>query len=155
MKRILDSIFLLAIGFVTRQLAVWAEFGNQMTYTGLSAAADLSNKQYVAVRFAGAGLTNQVSEVLKAGAQTGPIGILQNKPKSGEAANVAFLGLSKAFGGGTITAGAVIASTVSGTIVNAVSGDTALGRAMETATTHGEIVTVMLFPPVIWGGTVA
>lgn len=136
--------------FAQRAQAAWAEFGSQHIWPGLSAAADLSAKQYVVMRFAAATTVNIASEVLVTGALKGPIGILQNAPKSGEPATVAYMGLSKAFGGGTVTAGAPVSYNSSGCVIDAVSGDTVIGRAMETATTHAEIVTVMLFPPVKW-----
>lgn len=146
----MNFILHLITRFVTARLVAWAEFGNQTMWAGLSAAADLSAKQYVVMRFAAATTVNQCSEVLVTGALKGPIGVLQNKPKSGEAASVALMGLSKVFGGGTITAGAPISYNSSGCVIDAVSGDTVIGRGMETATTHGEIVTAMLFPPVKW-----
>lgn len=152
MKRFLLSI----ISYVTGLLAAWAEFGNQFTIPGLSAAADLSGasggeKQYIVVRMAAATTVNICSEVLVSGALLSPVGVLQNKPKSGEAATVAYLGLSKVRGGGTVTAGAFIAHNSSGMVVNAVSGDVVCGRALETAATANEIVTALLFPPVKWG----
>mgnify|MGYP001568524577 FL=1 len=89
--------------------------------------------------------------MLVSGALKGPIGVLQNEPKSGEAATVACLGLTKIRGGGTVTAGAPIAHNSSGMVVDAVSGDVVCGRAMETGTTANEILTAFIFPPVKWG----
>ncbi len=156
MKSILQSIILMVTGYVTSALAAWAEFGNQVMIPGLSAAADLSGasggeKQYIVVRMAAATTVNICSEVLVAGALKSPLGVLQNKPKSGEAASVAVMGLSKIRGGGTVTAGAFIAHNSSGMVVDAVSGDVVCGRALETATAANEIVTAFIFPPVKWG----
>ncbi len=152
MKRLFDLI----AGFVRSAQAAWAEFGNQWTVPGLSAAADLSgasggDKQYIVVRMAAATTVNICSEVLVSGALKSPVGVLQNKPKSGEAATIAYMGLSKVRGGGTVTAGAFIAHNSSGMVVDAVSGDVVCGRALETATAANELVTALLFPPVKWG----
>ncbi|MDP2620865.1 MAG: capsid cement protein [Sulfuritalea sp.] len=148
--------FNLIAAFVAQALALWAEFGEQLTIPGLSAAADLSgasggNKKYVVVRMAATTTVNICSEVLVAGALKSPLGVLQNEPKSGEAAIVACLGLSKVRAGGTVTAGSMIAHNSSGMVVDAVSGDVVCGRALETATTANEIATAFLFPPVKWG----
>jgi len=152
----MKSIYKFFALFAQRVQGAWAEFGGQLTIPGLSAAADLDGasggaKQYIVVRLAAATTVNICSEVLVAGALKSPLGVLQNKPKSGEAATVTCLGLSKVRGGGTVTAGAFIAHNSSGMVVDAVSGDVVCGRALETATTANEIVTALLFPPVKWG----
>ncbi len=135
---------------VESSLACRAEFGEQVNWPGLTAAASLNHHQYGVVRFAAATTVNICSEVLKGAALKGPIGILQNKPYVNEAAQVCLFGLSKVFGGGTITAGAPISYDASGHVIDAVSGDVVIGRAMEAATTAGEIVTAMIFPPIKW-----
>lgn len=152
----MKRIFQLISAYVLTRLAAWAEFGEQLTVPGLSAAADLSgasggDKQYIVVRMAAATTVNICSEVLVSGALKGPLGVLQNEPKSGEAATVACLGMSKIRGGGTVTAGAYIAHNSSGMVVDAVSGDVVCGRAFETATAANEIITAFIFPPVKWG----
>src|SRR5574343_819102 len=83
----------------------------------LVAAADLSAKQYYAVKIDSAG------KVAVAGAGELAIGILQNKPAAGEAANVWTFGpVSKAFAGGTIAAGAAVAADSNGKLVTATAG---------------------------------
>ena len=145
------KILALVAGFALQALAAWAEFGEQLCVPGLTAAASLNHHQYGVVRMAAATTVNIASEVNVSGGLKTAFGILQNKPYVNEAAQVAVLGLSKAFGGGTITAGDPISYDSSGHVVNAASGDVVIGRAMETAATAGEIVTVLLFPPVRWG----
>lgn len=150
--KLISKLFTAALAaFAESVLACRAEFGDQAKWPGLTAAASLNHHQYGVVRFAAATTVNIASEVLVSGALKGPIGILQNKPYVNEAAQVCFMGLSKVFGGGTITAGAPISYDSSGHVINAVSGDVVIGRAMEAATTAGEIVTAMIFPPVKWG----
>ena len=139
------------IKYVTGMLACWAEFGAQHCIPGLTAATSLNNHQYGVVRLSAAGKVNICSETLTTTAANGPLGVLQNKPYVNEAATVAYFGLSKAIGGGTVTAGSPISADSSGHVVNAVSGGVVIGRALETATTAGEIVTTLLMPPVRWG----
>ena len=128
-----------------------AEFGPQTTVPGLTAAASLNHHQYGVVRFAAATTVNIASEVLVSGALKGPLGVLQNKPYVNEPAQVCVMGLSKVFAGGTITAGAPISFDSSGHVVDAVSGDVVIGRALQAAATAGEIATALIFPPVKWG----
>mgnify|MGYP001595234882 CR=1 FL=1 len=139
--------------YARAMLASFAEFGAQDTIPGLTAAADLSaaGKQYIAVRMAGANTVNIASEVGGvSGVNKMGVGVLQNLPKSGETATVAYHGLSKVRGGGAVTGNALITYNSSGMFIDAVSGDVVMGRALETATTAGEIVTALLFPPVRW-----
>lgn len=155
MKTILKQVSAILASF-QQALMLRAEFGPQMTYPGLSAAAALDGatggqKQYIAVRMAGANTVNIASEVAGvSGVNKMGVGVLQNTPKINEAATVAFMGLSKVRVGGTITGNQLITYNSSGMFVDAVSGDVVMGRALEAATTANEIVTAMLFPPVRW-----
>src|SRR3972149_1729195 len=110
-----------------------AEFVGLETYT-MEAAADLSAKQYHIVRGSAANKCNQGS----ASTDSGLIGILQNKPQSGEFACVADGGISKVVAGGTVTANGPVTTNGSGRAANAVSGEMVIGRAIDTATTDGE-----------------
>lgn len=140
--------------FAQSALASWAEFGEQLKIPGLTAAASLNNHQYGVVRIAGSNTVNIASEVNVAGPTKTAIGVLQNKPYNGEPATVAFAGLSKVIAGGTITNGAFVSYDSSGHVIDAVSGDVTIGRALEAATTAGEIATVLLMPPVRAGSVV-
>lgn len=151
MKTILFLVAALTAAFAERALGCRAEFGEQVTVPGLTAATSLNHHQYGVVRFAAATTVNICSEVLVSGALKGPLGILQNKPYVNEPAQVCVMGLSKVFGGGTITAGAPISYDSSGHVIDAVSGDVVIGRAMQAAATAGERVTALIFPPVKWG----
>ena len=97
---------------------------------------------------AAATTVNIASEIAITGLLRGPIGVLQNKPYNGEPAMVVIFGLSKVFGGGTVTAGSYITYDSSGHVVDAVSGSTTIGISLETLTTAGEIGTAFLLPPV-------
>lgn len=127
-----------------------AEFGAQQTVTGFKAAADLRGKKYHFVRASAANVCNQASDA----ANSGIIGVLQNNPNTGEAATVAFAGESKVYAGGVINVNAIITTNGSGRAAAAGSGDMGVGRALEAASADGHVITVLLFPPVRWGGAV-
>lgn len=84
---------------------------------GIKAGADLSAGQFMAVRLTSA---RTVGAITDANAQV-PYGILQNKPKSGEAAEVAVAGGGatnvKARAGGTIAAGDFLACNNTGELI--------------------------------------
>ena len=124
-----------------------AEFQNLETYT-LEAAADLSAKQYHIVRGSAISKCNMGS----AATDSGLIGVLQNKPQSGEFACIADGGISKIVAGGTVTANQLVTTNGSGRAANAGSGDMIVGRALDTATTNGEIISVRLLTPVRLSG---
>lgn len=154
MKAILRILTLALSGVLAHAeaaLGCRAQYGEQFTVPGFTAAASLNHHQYGVVRMAAATTVNIASEVLVSGALLTAFGILQNKPLVNEAAQICVFGLSKVFAGGTITAGAPISYDSSGHVVNAVSGDVVIGRALEAATTAGERVLALIFPPVRWG----
>ncbi len=82
------------------------------------------------------------------------LGILQNTPGPGEAADVGFLGVSKAIAGSTsiLPFGAVMASSAptgqGGQLVAWVAGamGSAIGYALESPTSTGALFSVMLNP---------
>ena len=74
------------------------------------------------------------------------IGILQNKPKSGEVCDIQNDGVTKAICGGAFTRGAFLALDTSGRCVLATSGQVAVAQATESSGALGEIHTVVLYP---------
>jgi hypothetical protein len=110
----------------------------------LVAAADLSAKQFYFVYIDGNG-----KAALCATAGMRAFGVLQNKPASGEIANVAYAGVTKVVAGATITADDPIMTTTSGTADVAVGaaspGNFARGQAIEGGAS-GEIITMCLAP---------
>lgn len=64
-------------------------------------------------------------------------GVLQNKPKSGEAATVRRHGMSRVRAGGTIVGGGEFTSTISGTAVAVGSGDFVVGDAVTGVASGG------------------
>lgn len=117
------------------------------TYT-LEAAADISGKQYHLMRLSAANKCNQASLATASSL----VGVLQNKPQSGEFATIQHGGISKIVVGGAITAGDILTTNSSGRAAVVRSGDMACGRALEAGGADGDIIRAVLFPPVKWFG---
>jgi hypothetical protein len=154
MKHLITLAVALLAAFSQRALASWAEFGPQETYPARRAGADLSSFQYRVVRFAGADNVNVASNDVSLAATEVPRGILQNNPSSGQPATVAFMGLSKAKAGASITVDTYVTTNGSGKVVAVTSGDIAIGTALEASGAEDDIITVQLFPPVRCGSVV-
>lgn len=98
---------------------------------GVAAGADLNT---------GPGTGAQYKALVVGGtiaANNGALGILQNRPKSGEAATVRVFGPSKCVAGGAITAGARFRITTSGYAVACGSNEVGIGRCGVTAAVSG------------------
>lgn len=110
------------------------------TVEGLVAGADLSEKQFHICRYA-PGAVGTV--ILAAAASENLVGILQNKPKSGEAATVSKGGVSKCVAGGesSINAGDYITADANGQAQAALAGEVVVGIALEDAT-DGQLFSV-------------
>lgn len=107
------------------------------------ANADLSAKQFYAVKLANASGVAQVALATAAG--EGIFGILQNKPVSGAVADVCVLGVTKAVAGAAITSGAQIMTTAAGKVITAATaGSAVIGWALESAGADGEVITICL-----------
>ena len=116
---------------------------NQLPGTqSYKAAADLSSKQYYAVRISAEGSVNVGNDTTLA------IGILQNEPISGGAADVQCYGISPAVGGGSISAGGPVKVNSSGKLVAASTGNTAIGIARSDCGGDGQQFNVQLLPHV-------
>jgi len=116
------------------------EFAGQRV--SLTAAADLSDKQFYVVYVASADSVNVATD------KTAhvPLGILQNDPESGQAAHVAISGISKAVAGGSFSAGDLLTFDSQGRVVS-VGGSTGLytiGIAQKAASAAGEVVPVLI-----------
>ncbi len=124
-----------------------AEFGKAIDDLSLKAGEDLSGKQYTAVYLSAA---NEVKFATSTNSSL-TVGILQNKPKSGEAATVRNLGLGKWLAGAAVTAGDPVTTNGSGRAIKVTSGGMVVGQALDTVGADGETLTVNLHPPVRWG----
>ena len=120
--------------------------GGQSFIESFTAGADLSLFRYRAVRLSADNTVNVASNIT---ASTF-LGVLDNDPKSGEAAAVVVEGLTRIAAGGNITAGAVISHNASGFAVASASGSVIIGRALE-AGAAGQIISALIQSPSMQG----
>lgn len=108
----------------------------------LFAGADLRALQFTYVK------VNASGQVVAATTSGGKVlGILQNKPNTGEVAEVLVEGVSKAVAGAVVAAGSNVMSDAAGkSIVAATTGSTMTGVAFEAAAASGEIIAVYFNP---------
>lgn len=104
-----------------------------MEIVTVTAGADLSAAQFKVVDVAGT----------ISAANSAALGILQNKPKSGEFAAVAYAGHCKAYAGGSVAKGARVKVTTSGYLLTVSSGDGACGKTLAAANS-GSLVDVIV-----------
>ena len=73
------------------------------------------------------------------------VGVLQNKPASGEAALYRFAGTTKVVASAAIAIGALVTTTSAGTAVTTTTDkDVVIGRALEAAAAAGDIIEIQL-----------
>jgi hypothetical protein len=112
---------------------------NQSCVT-LEAGQDLSAKQYFFVTIASDGQIDPTGDGAAA------VGVLLNDPAAaGRAAEVCIGGLTRVEAGGTVAAGAAVASDAAGNAVTAATGDIILGTAV-TGGADGEVITIVFQP---------
>ena len=106
----------------------------------LKAGADLSAKQYFFVKIDANG------DAVLAGNGENAIGVLQNAPASGEAANIAVAGVSKVIIGDTTSLDSVvvISSDANGKATLGVSTDFALAILIEDTTANDDVVSCLI-----------
>ncbi len=119
-------------------------YAGQQICATFAAAADLSAKQYYFVKLSAANTVNVCTAITDI-----PIGILQNKPESGEAATVCLFGISKVSADGTLAAGNLI-GTSADSQADAIAAGTdttvyTMGQALEAAAA-GDTVSMFLNP---------
>jgi hypothetical protein len=102
-----------------------------------TASADLSAQQFRFVKSSGAGTVT-----VCAAATDLPIGVLQNKPVAGQAANVMITGVSKVVAGAAVAAGVEVGPDATGRAIAAVTGTRSKGISREAATAAGQIIAV-------------
>jgi hypothetical protein len=115
--------------------------GAQIKLGNLVAAADLSAKQFYFVKLASATTVNVCS-----GVTDKPIGVLQNTPTSGQAAEIVLFGISKVSSDGTTAAGDLLGTSSDGQAAVYTSSDTTkfvCGQAIE-AGAAGNVVTAFI-----------
>ncbi len=73
------------------------------------------------------------------------VGILQNKPNTGEAAIYRFGGTAKVIVGAPVNPGSWVTTDSAGKAIETTSdGDTTVGRALETATAAGQLLEIQV-----------
>ena len=101
---------------------------NSIYLTGVTAGADLSGSQYIAVKSDAAGA------MVVAGAGGLGWGLLQNNPVSGQAASVVAMGGALGIAAGNIDEGAFVKSDASGHLIaTTTEDDFYIGRAVRSA----------------------
>lgn len=120
------------------------EFSNAAVKKTFTAGGDLSSAQYKFVK-----IDNADGDVVICSATTDrPIGVLQNDPAEGEAAEVTIVGGTKLVAGGSASAGQPLFTSASATGATAAIGGAAstmyiAGAFIEDAAA-GEVVTVVV-----------
>lgn len=104
------------------------------------AGADLSASQYCFVD-----INSDGEAVLQATSGGDAVGVLQNKPKEGEAALIAVVGVTPLKISAGVTAGGYAAATVTtGAARTATSTDRRLARFLETNTNAGAVISALI-----------
>jgi len=106
------------------------------------ANADLSSSQFLAVRVA----TADFNVVLESTGGVAIMGVLQNKPKAAQTANVRVSGVTKAVAGAAYTRGTYLMTDTSGRMITATSTNYQVAYALESATAVSEVRSVLLLP---------
>lgn len=114
---------------------------NQVQSITIPAAADLSAQQYRCMT------VNSSGQAAVANATALVVGILQNEPTAaGQAATVAYAGVSKAKAGASITAGSRVTADASGNVIAAATaGDAVIGVALDGAAAN-DVIRVLINP---------
>lgn len=115
-------------------------YSEALTTISRPAASDLSALQY---RFV---TTNSAGAIILAGAGAVVLGVLQNKPLSGEPAAVAIAGVSKVVAGAAYAGDANLVSDANGKAVAAATGDYIRGRALGAPGAADVIGSIALVP---------
>ena len=119
-----------------------AIYSDYKTIPGLVATGDLSSSQYLVVK---ASSTAGAVKVATTKATDLALGILQNDPASGEAAEVAYNGICKAIGAASISFGSKLSFNSTGQVVATTTDkDEVVGIALAATSQAGDIIPVML-----------
>lgn len=111
----------------------------KMTIPGLAAGADLRTKQNLFMKISGDCAVNVAGDGEQA------VGVLQNKPNSGEAATVATFGsVARVIAGEAITAGMVVSSMSTGKAQEVNDTEIAVGIALTGCSNADEVISVFL-----------
>jgi hypothetical protein len=119
------------------------ESGPQVKLPGLTAAGDLSTKQYYFVKLASAKTVTVCTAVTDK-----PIGVLQNKPSAaGQAAEIVAIGVTKLSGDANLNFGDSIGTSVDGQAAAYTASDTTkyiVGQVIVDNSAAGGLVTALI-----------
>ena len=117
--------------------------GAQHKVPGLKAGADLTTKQYYFVKLSAANTVDVCS-----GATDKPIGVLQNTPDNGDAAEVCWCGVTKVSADAALTVGLLIGTSADGQADAKTPGtDTTeyvVGQVIEATTAAAGLATALI-----------
>ena len=113
-----------------------------LIHDGSQTTAAVTLTQFYACKLL-AGTSRQVTPITVKGERI--YGIVQNKPITGAAADVGFMGVSKCVAAAVITAGHTICVNTVGKLISATTNTHAIGYAIESAVTN-QVFTAMIFP---------
>lgn len=103
------------------------------------AGADLSTSQYKFVKLNTSGQAIAIAAITDT-----PLGILQNKPLSGEMATVLVYGISKAQADVALTAADPVATSIDGQASNTGASARRVGQVIKGAAAAGNLATVLI-----------
>jgi hypothetical protein len=112
------------------------------TIPGLVASGDLSSAQFKLVKVA-----STAGKVVVGASNTDKvIGVLQNDPTDGQAAEVAFLGMARALAEASVAYGDRVTCSTTGRVKSTTNaGDVVVGHALNTTTTSaGDLIPLLL-----------
>lgn len=127
------------------------------TITGTTRMGPNGSAQFLAMRMSTLASLDQSVGLTTADGQPA-VGILQNKPSTGAAADVAIFGVSKVVAGTTtISYGIDLMADTSGCMIaySSAAGKAKVGRAMNTPTAIGEVFSALLYGAGNGGGSIA
>ena len=117
-------------------MSIVGNTGEHLRIPGLVASGDLDAKQYHVVALA----TTAKAVKIAASGTVAVLGILQNDPKSGEAASVVCAGMTKAVAGGAIAVGDLLTANSTGQcIATTTANNKVVGKAITAVTTAGDL----------------
>ena len=119
--------------------------GSHISLAGFKASSTLASSQYYIVKFA-----STAGEVIVGAAATDSlIGVVQNDPGAGEAADIAVIGIAKVACEASQSAGAWVTSSTTGRAKVTSSGnDDVIGKLLEgTSSDAGDIAAILLTGP--------
>lgn len=103
------------------------------------AGADLSAKYGFAVKLS-------AGSAVLGGAGDSCIGVLQNKPTSGQAAEVMHMGIAPVMSGAAFSALDLLASDANGKLQTATAGQKVVAKALAAATAADQLVEALVLP---------